>query len=752
MAYRQVSSVRLTFVVLVTLAGFVALLLKLADLQAVSPDRYRQQARDQRRSTEPLPATRGAIVDRNGEPLVTTVTRKTIYTDPANIAPGQGPAVAKALAPLLDTDEATLLGLLKGSTNFQYLARKVSDDTAKAVMALGFAGIYSLDEATRLKPAEDLALSVLGRVDTENMGISGVELAYDKLLTGTPGELVQERSLGGDHTIPSANQRVQPATAGSTVMLSLDRNLQQVTERAVADQVSALGAKAGTAVVMDRATGEVLSLASVVADRTGAAVNDEQNRAITTAYDPGSVMKIVTMAGVIETGLVSATTLRRVPPLVEIAGETFRDDSRFHDEDMTVTDILARSSNVGTMLLAQDLGGDRLAEGIASFGFGTGTGIGLEHEEVGQVLPRAQWSDTSLPTMAIGQGVNVTPLQMLAAYNTVANDGEYVSPTVVRSIMSPGSDTANRQFGSRHRVVSQDTAAQLRSMLATVVSAGTGSQAAVEGYRVAGKTGTAWKWRNEVEQYGRDGDRDYLATFVGFAPAEDPRFSIIVVIDEPRSGNYTGGGAAAPVFATIAGQALLSYDVPPDAPGWTQPADGTNLRARAAQPPPAPVVTAPGAASPARAGTAPVSAVPVSPPVSGFPAPVGGVAAPTAATASPGVAAPTSIPPPPTPAPETPATRPLAGTESAPPATTPATRTPEPRPPDPSPASSTPLPATVAPDPAGPATPTTTAAAPAAAPGTTTLQTQAAPGQTLAEPRPAPRRARPAGDGLAGTR
>ena len=255
MAYRQVSSVRLTFVVLVTLAGFVALLLKLADLQAVSPDRYRQQARDQRRSTEPLSATRGAIVDRNGEPLVTTVTRKTIYTDPANIAPGQGPAVAKALAPLLDTDEATLLGLLKGSTNFQYLARKVSDDTAKAVMALGFAGIYSLDEATRLKPAEDLALSVLGRVDTENMGISGVELAYDKLLTGTPGELVQERSLGGDHTIPSANQRVQPATAGSTVMLSLDRNLQQVTERAVADQVSALGAKAGTAVVMDREIG-----------------------------------------------------------------------------------------------------------------------------------------------------------------------------------------------------------------------------------------------------------------------------------------------------------------------------------------------------------------------------------------------------------------------------------------------------------------------------------------------------------------
>ncbi len=732
--------------VLVTLAGFVALLLKLANLQAVSPDRYRQQARDQRRSTEPLPATRGAIVDRNGEPLVTTVTRKTIYTDPANIAPGQGPAVAKALAPLLDTDEATLLGLLEGSTNFQYLARKVSDDTAKAVMALGFAGIYSLDEATRLKPAEGLALSVLGRVDTENMGISGVELAYDKLLTGTPGELVQERSLGGDHTIPSANQRVEPATAGSTVMLSLDRNLQQVTERAVADQVTALGAKAGTAVVMDRATGEVLSLASVMADKTGAAGNDEQNRAITTTYDPGSVMKIVTMAGVIETGLVSATTLRRVPPLVEIAGETFRDDSRFHDEDMTVTDILARSSNVGTMLLAQDLGGDRLAEGIASFGFGTGTGIGLEHEEVGQVLPRAQWSDTSLPTMAIGQGVNVTPLQMLAAYNTVANDGEYVSPTMVRSIMSPGSDTANRQFGSRHRVVSQDTAAQLRSMLATVVSAGTGSQAAVEGYRVAGKTGTAWKWRNEVEQYGRDGDRDYLATFVGFAPAEDPRFSIIVVIDEPRSGNYTGGGAAAPVFATIAGQALLSYDVPPDAPGWTQPADGTNLRARAAQPPPAPVVTAPGAASPARAGTAPVSAVSVSPPGSGSPAPVAGVAAPAAATA---VQLPPSTP---TPGPETPLTRPLAGTGSAPQATTPATRTPEPRPPDPSPASSTPLPATVAPDRAGPATPTTTVPAPPAAPGTTTLQTQAGPGQTLAEPSPAFRRGRPAGDALAGIR
>ena len=586
-----------------TVIGLLGLLVKLAGLQAISPDRFAERAKEQRLAVEALPAVRGAIVDRNGEPLVTTEKRKTIYTDPANVEPGKAPEIAAALSPLLGVPAGELQAGLEADSNFSYLARKVDEPTADAVMALGYSGIYTLDERTRLKPADDLALSVIGSVDTENMGISGVERAYDTMLSGTPGESLQDRSLGGDHTIPSGRQAVRPAVPGSTVMLTIDRNLQQVAERAVADQIVALRAAAGIAVVMDRRSGEIVAMASVARDaKTDKTYNDAQNRAITTTYDPGSTMKIVTMSGAIENGLVNAATVRHVPAKVDFYEDSFSDDSRYADEDMTLTDILARSSNVGTIGVAQELGERRLAENIESFGFGAATGVGLDQEETGIVPPLEEWSGTSLPTLAIGQGLTATPLQVLAAYNTIANDGEYVSPTVVRSVLSPAREEATRVVADHRTVVSPQTAEQVRTMLGAVVSRGTGVRAQVAGYDVAGKTGTAWKFR-AGGGYGSTGDRDYVATFVGFAPAKDPKFSIIVVIDEPRSGVYTGGLAAAPVFSVIARQALLRYDIAPSAPGWTQPSNGTNLRARAAEAAPLPdpvmVLAPPSTAAPA---------------------------------------------------------------------------------------------------------------------------------------------------------
>ncbi|MFN0025626.1 MAG: penicillin-binding transpeptidase domain-containing protein [Acidimicrobiales bacterium] len=742
--YRLVSSKRLTGLVLVALLGFIVLAAKLANLQAMSPDRYRQQAKEQRVSAEVLPATRGAIVDRNGEPLVTTVTRKTIYTDPATVPRGQAPAMAAALAPLLQVDAATLQQQLESPGNFAYLARKVSDETARAVEALRLPGIYSLDEATRLKPAEDLALSLVGRVDTENVGISGVEAAYNESLTGTPGELVRERSLTGDRTIPSAGQRIEPAVPGSTVTLTLDRTLQQMTERAVADGMRAVWAKAGTAIVMDTVSGEILALASLRADETtGAVSNDDQNRAITTTYDPGSVMKVVTMAGAIETGLVNAATVRQVPTEVTFADSTFVDDSRFEPEAMTVTDILARSSNVGTMLLAKDLGSKALAEGLASFGFGTATGIGLAHEEPGFVLPRARWSDTSLPTIAIGQAINATPLQVLAAYNTVANGGEYVSPSVVRSVVSSDNEDVSRVVPNRRRVISTETSAQLRAMLGAVVTQGTGSQAAVEGYEVAGKTGTAWKWRNETEEYGQDGDRDYLATFVGFAPANEPRFSIIVVLDEPQSAIYTGGAAAAPVFSAIAQQALLSKDIAPEAPGWVQRADGANLRARparAATPPPVVVLRKP----PPVAATDPVGAAVGASATS--PAPAADAATNPGATGT--APAPATVAPPTanSAAPPTAESAPSSPTDGAPPSVTTATppsaadagatASPNPAPPDSAAPPNPAAPPSAEPAPTNPSAPSSTTPG-SPAPGSPAPAAQRSTGDATVQPVPA---------------
>jgi cell division protein FtsI (penicillin-binding protein 3) len=453
-------------------------------------------------------------------------------------------------------------------------------------------GVFTVPEPTRFKPSGDLAGSVVGDTDTDTKGISGVEKQFDELLTGVPGEIVQERSRDG-HTIPTGDHRVEPAVAGSDVMLTLDRNLQHTVEMALMEQVKALSAADATAVVMNPHTGEILAMASVQGGKV--VQNAPQNIAITTTYEPGSVMKLVTMAAAIDGGLVSKDTVRRVPTSVDFYGEPFRDDSRTEDEDMTVGDILARSSNVGTILLAKQVGAEPLYDELRAFGFGDRTDIGLEQEEPGSVPKLDDWSGTSLPTIAIGQGMTATPLQLLTAYNTIANGGELIEPTLVRSVIGHDGVEERRPQGEHRRVVSEDTAAQLREMFAGVVERGTGANAGVEGYRIGGKTGTAWKVQSDGT-YGSTGSRDYVATFVGFAPVDDPRLSMVVVVDEPKGGYYSGGLAAAPVFASVAKQALVSLDVAPSAPDASQSPTGVNLRARVSEPAPttttAPPVTA----------------------------------------------------------------------------------------------------------------------------------------------------------------
>jgi len=571
---------RLVWVTCAVLVCFCVVVGKLVFLQVAGPDRYVDRARFQRLSAETLRAPRGAIFDRNGQPLVTSVERQSIWADPKFVVDPRG--TAQALAPLLGRDPVGIHADLLTSGRFVYLQRQVSDDVAAAVQALGLPGIATLAEPTRSRPAGDLAEAVIGSTNIDNVGVSGLELQLDELLRGTDGEMVAERGPLGQ-SIPSGERRVQPAVRGSNVVLTLDRDLQAMVEIALANQVDAVQAAGGTALLMNPTTGEILAMATVKRDATtGQVRNDAENFSVSGTYEPGSVMKVVPIAALVDRGVVGPDTPQVVPSSIVVHDVAFSDDHPIILDPVTrpqatVLDVMAESSNVGTIKLAQQLGDRGLASALAVFGFGRTTKVGLDAEVGGSVPFVEDWSGTTLPSIAIGHTMTATPLQVLTAYNAIANGGEWVRPKLISSEIDATGKQVDRPAADRQRIMKPETSSAMRRMLAAVVKDGTGSKAAVEGYEVAGKTGTAWKLRANGD-YGAGKDRDYVATFVGFAPADNPRISMIVVIDEPRTAYY-GGSAAAPVFGAVARQVLANYDVMPYTANNPRSPTGNNLRA-----------------------------------------------------------------------------------------------------------------------------------------------------------------------------
>jgi cell division protein FtsI (penicillin-binding protein 3) len=591
------ASRRLVALLLVFFILFGGLTVKLAQLQAVSPDRYAELARSQRTRQETLPASRGDLLDRNGLPLVTSVERKTIWADSRLV---EDPlAAAAALSPLLKLDAEELQRQLASGDRFIYLARLVADDVAEQVAALALPGINLVDEPTRYLPSGDLASSVLGMVDIDNVGTAGLEQQYDELLAGRPGELVEEESSDG-HSIPSGVRHYLPALPGSDLVLTLDRDLQHDVEEAVKAQVASTQAAHGAAVVLDPHTGEVYALASVANSQQGP-VTTAQNLATTFTYEPGSVMKSITVAAALEDAGLTSESRLTVPLSVTIYDETFWAEHRAAEEEMSVRDILALSDNVGTITLAQLVGEASLDDHLHRFGFGRPTGLGFPREEHGLLPALADWWGTSLPTLAIGQGVSVTAMQLATAYGAIANGGERVTPTLVRARVEPDGDQVPMGGAPRERIIDEDTAAQLRDMLRAVVDDGTGAAAALAGHEVAGKTGTAWKAQGG-SYLGAEG-RAYVASFAGFVPAEDPELVIVVMIDEPRGAHYSGGDAAAPAFSAIAGPALVRLGIAPKGGVGEVHPDG-RVRATPAEPAPTTTTTAP---PPPTAGGAPAA-------------------------------------------------------------------------------------------------------------------------------------------------
>ncbi len=558
------------------LVGMVVLAARLVQVQAVDAEAYALQGDSQSVRTIDLPAQRGRIVDRDGSVLTTTVDAAAIYADPStfegfladgSLDPAAGEVsrreVAIALAPLLDRSVDAVLADLEVDGQFVYLARQVDWDRGEQVMALDLPGIHRLVEPSRRYPNGDLASSLIGITDIDGNGLEGLEALANDELAGEPGELRVERAASGGMDISSADRQLEPSVPGTDLVLTLDRDIQAEAERAARDAMVDNKADGASVLVMDARTGEILAAASAPGvdpvDRNGTSRDDRRARFFTDAFEPGSVQKAITIAAAWEEGIVDEDTVLEVPSSWTAGGKTWHEPFGAFGS-LEVGDILERSSNVGTMLIATELGPDRLDAWLRKFGYATPTGVGFPGESAGLLPAVDRWSGTSLPTIAIGHGVAVSLVQLAGFYQVLANDGVGIQPSILRGTVGGDGTLEPTPTPDSRSVISADTARAVRQRMQRVVEGehGTGKAAAVEGYEVAGKTGTAEKPRAD----GRGYSNQTTAVFAGMAPVDDPELVVAVMVDEPAT-RY-GGTAAAPTFSRVMGHALTRRDVVPD--------------------------------------------------------------------------------------------------------------------------------------------------------------------------------------------
>ena len=548
---------RLTVGFAVVCVLLVVLGVRLVQLQGI--DRTKLAAAATKQVTQPtvIEAVRGRILDRDGRVLAYTTAARTIVADPEVV---KDPVkTAGGLAPLLGKPAAELEQLLRRHTQYVRLARDLTPTEAARVLALKIDGISSEDATQRVVPSVDAA-GVVGFTSRDGVGLGGIEQEYDKQLSGTPGKLVVETGQDGQ-VIPSGPRTETAAVDGSSVRLTILEDLQYEAQRTVADAVRATGAKGGQVVVTDAHTGEVLAMASAPAYDPKKAVSGQvANPPVQSVFEPGSANKVVTFSAALDRGLITPHTVLEVPGSIQVADRVVHDAWSHGIVKYTATGVLAKSSNVGTLMIAQRLGPSAFYEYQRRFGSGSRTGIQLPAESEGLLPAPAQWSGSTFGNLPIGQGVAMTALQLASMYQTIANDGVRVAPSIVREIDGPGGKVTPTPARASTRVVSAATARTVRTMLEAVTQkGGTAPSAAIDDYLVAGKTGTAQKINPRCGCYSGGG---YWATFAGITPADNPQFVISVVIDDAKGGLH-GGAVAAPVFKTIASYALAQRGVAP---------------------------------------------------------------------------------------------------------------------------------------------------------------------------------------------
>jgi cell division protein FtsI (penicillin-binding protein 3) len=559
---RPDTSLRRTLLVAATIVlWMLAISARLVYLQISQRDNLTERARKQQQGAIETAAQRGQLLDCEGRSLARSVLTESIFVAPDEIDDLAG--TARLLATALDLDQTKLLQQLSeaksGSSRFVWIARRLDADKAGKILALHLAGIHSRPEAKRFYPNGSLAAHVLGFVGIDNAGQAGVEKFYNQKISGDSGKLFIERDSGG-RSYESFEVAAKP---GQDVVLTLNEMIQYRAEQAVAAAVAQAHAKSGTAIVLDPYTGEILALANAPTfdpnSPGSTAAETRSNGALQNVYEPGSTFKIVAYSAAIEKGLVKPDDkIDCQMGKITVAGRVIHDHKPFGV--LTVAEALAKSSNVGAIKLGLKVGDQAMYEFIKRFGFGARTGVELPWETAGLLRPVGDWDPSSIGSIAMGQEVGVTPLQMAAAFAAVANSGMRVAPHLVREIRGAGGAVIQRTNPEQRRVISAETANQLKGMLEGVTLRGTAKKAQLDGYSAAGKTGTAQKIDPQTHRYSKT---RYVASFVGFAPVEHPAVVIIVVIDEP-AGSHHGGDVAAPVFREIAEQILPDLGIAPD--------------------------------------------------------------------------------------------------------------------------------------------------------------------------------------------
>lgn len=536
---------------------FAATLGRAVWLQGVRAASLSAMAERQHRESVVIPAGRGTIFDTNGVQLAIGEQTTTVYADPRQLTDAR--AVAVAAHRYFGVNANQLYPqLLNRNAQFVYIQRFADPKAASQFLAKGFTGVNGYPEEKRVYPQGSVAAQLIGFAGTDNQGLSGLEVEYNKQLSGKPGKQTIVRDpFGRAIDVVSAT----PERQGQDIVTTIDNKIQANAEQVLRQTVAMWHAQSATAVVLDPHTGAVLAMAQAPGyDANNAAKVSfalQRNRAVTDSYEPGSTFKLVTIGGALSTGTVTPQTKFTLPYQIHVADRTVHDAEPRPTETLSVAQVLSHSSNVGAVTIAEKLGAARVMDWIQKFGFGAPTGIDFPGETQGQVLPLDKWSGSTIGNVPIGQGIAVTPIQLAAAYGAIANGGVWVQPHLVERI----GGRVNHDIKKR-RIVSPAVNKELKTMLTGVVDehGATGTQAAIPGYTVAGKTGTAQVPGPNGYTTGK-----YVASFIGMVPVKTPRILVVVTVYEPR-GQIYGGVVAAPAFAQIAKFDLQYMAVPPDVP------------------------------------------------------------------------------------------------------------------------------------------------------------------------------------------
>lgn len=543
--------------IMVVVAAVVVL--RLVYLQVLEGPNLGAQADAHHTNTLPIQAKRGTIYDRSGNVLATSVECETLYCNPEQVTDPQ--AVSKLLADALGGDAQDYLADLTQDTTFVYIKRKVDSSVADKLLsqlaADELAGVYSLPDMKRIYPYGAVAGQVLGLVGTDGEGLTGLELQYNDILSGTDGSRTLEMGLGGT-PIAGGAYTEEPAKNGTDIVISLDIDIQEMAEKQIVEGCKTYGAESGLVTVLDPSNGQILAMCStpLLDPEDTAQVEPEQLtlRSVTESYEPGSVMKVFTTAIGIENGSFTPDTQFTVPGKIKVGDDMVGDDdNRKETMAMTPREIMRRSSNVGAVIMGQTEGAEAFATGIAGFGIGSPTGIDYPGEVPGLVTALGSYTPATLGVMSFGQGVAVPGIQMARAVGAVANKGELTTP---HFLIYKGTEEVDWPSGPR--ACSEQTAEQVTDIMRTVVTDGTAAKAAVEGYDIAAKTGTG-------EQAAKEGgykQGSYLASLVGFAPASDAQVLVYVALNGV---SHLASDSAAPVFSAIMGESLLDMGVDPSA-------------------------------------------------------------------------------------------------------------------------------------------------------------------------------------------